>query len=193
MRGLQGSISGLSEVINSFSLWCGRMVSWLTLLMALLVFVVVLLRYVFNTGSIQLQESITYLHGMVFLIGAAYTLQQDAHVRVDVFYRQMSHRHRAWVDLVGTLVFLLPVCLYIFWVSLDYVVLSWKINESSGEAGGLPALYLLKSLLLVMPLLLIMQGLSGFLRCLLFLFADGESPYQSAPEKASVQEVFSRD
>ena len=171
-------ISGLANKIEQISEWIGRLVSWLTLFMVLLVFVVVVLRYVFNMGSIALQEVVTYLHGMVFLLAAGYTLKQDEHVRVDVFYSSMSHQRRAWVDLLGTVLFLFPVCIYIFSMSLDYVVLSWRISEASGETGGLPGLYLLKSLILIMPILMMLQGLAWIIRRFLFLFADAESPYK---------------
>ena len=177
MNSLQDRLSNLARMIEKTSYWSGRLVSWLTLLLVLLVFVVVVLRYLFEIGSIPLQESITYLHGMIFLLGAAYTLQQDEHVRVDVFYSSMTHRNRAWVDLGGTIFLLFPVCLYIFTMSLDYVLLSWRINESSGEAGGLPGLYLLKSLILIMPVMMMVQGTASILRSLLFLFAQGQSPY----------------
>ena len=167
----------LAKLIENFSRWTGKVISWLTLVMVALMFVIVILRYIFDIGSIPLQESIIYLHGMVFLLGSAFTLQQNEHVRVDVFYSAMSHRSRAWVDLFGTLVFLFPVCIFIFTMSLDYVLLSVRINESSSEAGGLSNLYLLKSLILIMPTLMMLQGLAWIIRSALFLFSDGESPY----------------
>ena len=179
MDAVQKLMSELANKIEKLSEWSGRVVSWLTLMMVLLVFVVVVLRYAFNIGSIELQESITYLHGMIFLLAASFTLKEDEHVRVDVFYSAMSHQKRAWVDLMGTLVFLFPVCIYIFTMSLDYVLLSWRIGEASGEAGGLPALYLLKSLILIMPILMMLQGLAWIIRRVLYLFGGAESPYKS--------------
>jgi TRAP-type mannitol/chloroaromatic compound transport system permease small subunit len=173
------TLKNLAKVIESFSQITGKAVSWLTLAMVVLVFFIVILRYIFDIGSISLQETVTYLHGMVFLLGAAYTLQQNEHVRVDVFYSSMSHRSRAWVDLFGTIVFLFPVSLFIFYMSLDYVLVSIRINESSSEAGGLSNLYLLKSLILLMPCLLMLQGLAWIIRCALFLFSDGQSPYET--------------
>jgi len=164
--------------IEKFSRWVGHLTSWLTLIMVLVVFFVVIMRYLLNMGSIELQESIIYLHGMVFLLAAAFTLQQDEHVRVDVFYGRWNDRKRALVDLIGTLLLLFPVCIYIFSMSLDFVLLSWKINESSGEAGGLPALYLLKSLILIMPVLLMLQGLAWIIVRILFLSGYVESPYK---------------
>jgi len=182
MSRLQKSMSGLVHRIETLSEWSGKAVSWLTLFMVLLVFFVVFLRYVLNVGSIPLQESITYLHGMVFLLGASYTLKQNEHVRVDVFYSVMSHKKKAWVDVLGNLIFLFPVCLYILFMSLDYVLLSWRINEASVEAGGLPGLYLLKSLILVMPVLMMLQGIANVLKISLFLFFNAASPYVGTPE-----------
>lgn len=138
--------------------WIGRAVAWLTLLMVIITFTVVVLRYGFDQGSIAMQESVMYLHALNFMLGAAYTLKHDAHVRVDIFYQQMGPRGRAGVDLFGTLLLLLPVCGFIFWTSWDYVAAAWAVQESSGEAGGLPFVYLLKSLLLLMPSLLMIQA-----------------------------------
>ena len=145
--------------INTFIDFCGRSVSWLTLLMVLVTFFVVVLRYAFDSGSIALQESITYLHSMIFLIGASWTLQQDAHVRVDIFYTNFSKEARAWVDFIGSAFLLLPVMVFISWISWDYVASSWDVFEGSREAGGIAGVFLLKSLILVFTALLILQGL----------------------------------
>jgi TRAP-type mannitol/chloroaromatic compound transport system permease small subunit len=120
----------------------------------------VVLRYGLNLGSIALQESITYLHAMVFMLGAAYTLQRNEHVRVDIFYQRFSERRKALVDVAGTLLFLIPCCFFIFWVSLDYVAAAWSIHEGSREAGGLPAVFLLKTLIPITAVLLGLQGLA---------------------------------
>lgn len=138
--------------------WTGRAVAWLTVLMVIITFSVVVLRYGFDLGSIAMQESVIYLHALNFMLGAAYTLKHDAHVRVDIFYQKMTSRGKAWVDLFGTLLLLLPMCGFIGWSSWDYVATAWSVREASGEAGGLPFVYLLKSTLLVMPALLILQG-----------------------------------
>ena len=152
-------LNTLINTINNFIDLCGRSVSWLTLLMVLVTFFVVLLRYAFDSGSIAMQESITYLHSMIFLIGASWTLQQDAHVRVDIFYTQFGAEGRAWVDFVGSVFLLLPVMVFISWISWDYVSSSWSVLEGSREAGGLAGVYLLKSLILVFTTLLMLQGL----------------------------------
>ncbi len=136
----------------------GKAASWLILFMVLITFVVVLLRYGFNLGWVWLQESVTYLHAAVFMLAAAWTWQEDGHVRVDILYRGRSARHRAWVNLLGTLLFLVPVCLYLLIIGWDYVAASWALREGSRQAGGLPLVYLLKSLILALPLLLLLQA-----------------------------------
>lgn len=167
-------ISQLATRIDNFSDACGRAIAWLTLGMVLTQFAVVVLRYAFETGWIAMQESILFMHGLVFLLGAAYTLRHDGHVRVDIFYRHLSHRGQALVDVLGTLFLLLPVCAYIFLASFDYVTESWGLFEGSREAGGLPGVFLLKTSILLMAVLFSLQGLSLLLRNLLTLFGEGE-------------------
>lgn len=144
--------------LRNFIAFCGKSVAWLTLAMVLLTFAIVVLRYGFNLGWIWLQESLTYMHVAVFTIAAAWTLQVDDHVRVDIFYADMSERKRARVDLLGTLIFLLPFCIFLVVMAWPYVANSWKLLETSREAGGLPLVFVLKSLMLVMPGLLLLQG-----------------------------------
>ena len=121
------------RLIETLSEWTGRCVAWLTLAMVLTTFMVVVLRYVFDTGWIAMQETITYMHALVFLLGAAYTLKHDGHVRVDIIYRKMPVRSRAWIDLLGVLFLLLPMCLFITWISWDYVQTAWELREASRE------------------------------------------------------------
>lgn len=139
----------------------GKGVAWLTLLMVLLTFSIVILRYGFNLGWIWLQEIVIYLHVAVFTIAAAWTLQQDDHVRVDIFYTDMSKKKRALVDLLGTVLFLIPFCLFMLIISWPYVANSWQLLESSREAGGLPLVFVLKSLILILPALLLGQAVIG--------------------------------
>ena len=137
----------------------GQTIAWLTVVMVLLTFTIVILRYGFNLGWIWLQESLTYIHVAVFSIAAAWTLQLDGHVRVDIFYADMSRKNRARVDLLGSLFFLVPFCIFILIIAWPYVMTSWGLLESSREAGGLPLVYLLKSLIMVMPALLLGQAI----------------------------------
>lgn len=146
------------QTLRSFIALCGKSVAWLTLLMVLLTFTIVVLRYGFNLGWIWLQESLTYMHVAVFTIAAAWTLQLDGHVRVDIFYADMPEKKRALVDLLGTLIFLLPFCVFLLIIAWPYVSTSWKLLESSREAGGLPLVFLLKSLIMILPALLLSQA-----------------------------------
>ncbi|TDJ48450.1 MAG: TRAP transporter small permease subunit [Gammaproteobacteria bacterium] len=129
--------------------------------MVIVTFVIVVLRYVFDFGWIWLQETVGWMHAAVFMLAAAYTLAEDAHVRVDIFYRNCSPRRRALIDTVGTLIFLVPVCGFLIWSSWDYVSVSWSIREGSREAGGLvyPFTSILKSMIPLMALLLFGQAL----------------------------------
>ena len=147
----------------------GRAVSWLTLAMVLTAFTVVVLRYGFSLGWVAMQESYVWMHGVVFMVGASYTLLHNGHVRVDVLYRPRGPRFKAWVDLVGVLVLLLPVIVAIWRAAYPYVITSWDKLESSREAGGLPGLFLLKSVILVFCVLLASQGLALAGRSLLIL------------------------
>lgn len=147
----------------------GHGVAWLTLAMVLIQFLIVVLRYTFGIGMIALQESVVWMHAVVFMLAAAYTLGADGHVRVDVFYRDARPRVRAGIDLMGVLLFLWPVCALLLWAGWPFVQFSWRIGEASPHGGGLPALYLLKSMLIVMPVLLIVQGLALAVRSALVM------------------------
>jgi TRAP-type mannitol/chloroaromatic compound transport system permease small subunit len=145
-------------LLRKFIAACGKAVAWLTLAMVLLTFTIVVLRYGFNLGWIWLQESLTYLHVLVFCVVAAWALQQDGHVRVDIFYASMTAKNRARVDLLGSVLFLVPFCAFTLYISWPYVANSWKLLETSREAGGLPLVFLLKTLIMVLPALLLGQA-----------------------------------
>jgi TRAP-type mannitol/chloroaromatic compound transport system permease small subunit len=138
----------------------GRWVAWGTISLVFITALVVVLRYGFATGSIALQEAIMYNHALLFMLGIAYTYQQDKHVRVDIFYVNGSVRYRAWVNLLGTLLFTLPVMGFILWAGWDYVAASWSVFETSTEGSGIAYLYLLKSVILVMAVLVALQGIA---------------------------------
>lgn len=164
MSSVKYSLEKLVSHVDSLSDWTGRGIAWLTLIMVLTQFFIAVMRYAFDTGWIALQESVLFMHALVFLIGAAYTLRHDEHVRVDIFYQRLSVKGRAWVDTLGSLLLLLPVSIFIFWVSWDYVTGSWALLEGSREAGGLPGVFLVKSSILAMAGLLILQGLAMLVR-----------------------------
>ena len=165
LRTLKTSLSA----VEKFTEVTGRFISWATLTMVILVVLVVITRYFLGLGSIALQESVTYLHCLVFMMGFAFTLKHDGHVRVDIFYRGFSPRFKAIVNLIGGLLFLIPFCLLIFFISWDYVLASWVIRETSAENNGLPFIYLLKTLMLLMPVTLLLQGIAEIIRSGLIL------------------------
>lgn len=156
-------------IIDAISEWIGKTISWLTLLMVLITFLVVSLRYAFDIGWIAMQESVGYMNSLVFMLGAAYTLKNNQHVRVDIFYQGFSTTTQAWINCLGTLLLLFPVCFFIIFISWEYIAESWRIREGSQHSGGLPGLYLLKSSIIAMAVLLILQGLSIVLSNLLTL------------------------
>ena len=171
---MEQDVKGLIARVDEINAFVGRLTSWLTLVMVIVTVVIVVMRYVFDVGFIWLQEGLTWMHAAVFMLGAAYTLQEDEHVRVDIFYREMSARKRAWVNLLGVLVFLFPLCAYLAAESWDYVVSAWRIREISRDTGGLPypAIPLLKSMLLAMPALIALQGLTLALRSFATIRSD---------------------
>jgi TRAP-type mannitol/chloroaromatic compound transport system permease small subunit len=140
---------------------------WLCLLVAVVQFAVVLMRYVLGIGSIWLQETIIYGHAALFMLAAAWTLRDEGHVRVDVFYTDASPQARAWIDLLGALLLLLPFMAVLTWFALPYVARSWVILESSRETSGLPFVFLLKTLMVLFALLLALQGVAQAIRAVL--------------------------
>ncbi|MDH3273086.1 MAG: TRAP transporter small permease subunit [Gammaproteobacteria bacterium] len=155
----------LFDRISSIS---GRAISWMTLCMVVVTAIIVVMRYVFDAGSIWLQELVIWMHAAVFMVGAAYTLLHEEHVRVDIFYRKMSPRGQALVDLLGVTIFLLPLCGFLAFKSYDFAAASWSIHEVSREPGGLPypAIPAMKSIVILMPVAVALQGISLMLRSL---------------------------
>lgn len=164
------TLQSLINLIDSINEWIGKLVSWLTLVMVVMTTLIVLLRYVFDIGWVAMQEAVLYMHSLVFMLAAAYTFKHGGHVRVDIFYQRFNIKTKAWVDLLGTLLLLLPVSGLIIWSSWDYILNSWEIHESSRNSGGLPGVYLLKSCILMMAILLILQAISTILKSLLTIF-----------------------
>ncbi|MEE8542597.1 MAG: TRAP transporter small permease subunit [Gammaproteobacteria bacterium] len=166
----------IRRALEDFSELTGTVIAWLTIMMVLVTFTIVVLRYAFSLGWISMQESVTWMHAAVFMLGAAYTLKRDEHVRVDIFYRTMSARGQAVVDLLGTLIFLLPMAVFLAVSSWDYVSTSWHIREASREVGGLPYPFvpILKSLIPATAGMLILQGIANLLGAILILM--GRTP-----------------
>lgn len=157
------------RTIDFLSAAVGKSAAWLTLAIVLLTTYLVIGRYVLRTNSIALQELVVYMHAAVFMLGAAYALQRDEHVRVDVFYRGAAPRNKAIVNIVGTLFFLLPFATLVLWFSWRYAGNAWQVREASSNAGGLPYVYWLKTLIPVFAAMLIVQGIAELLRNILIL------------------------
>ena len=152
------------KYLHNFSLITGKSIAWLTLAMVIGSVINLAASWLFNISWIWLRESITWMHGANFLLAAAYTLNRQGHVRVDIFYSKMTQRKKALVDLFGTTFLLIPTAAFIACASWPAFFLSWKVSEVSSEAGGLPAVYIVKSFLLIMPLLLILEAINQLLK-----------------------------
>ena len=150
----------LVRLIDRFNEAIGRATAWFALFLVMTQFIVVVMRYVFGFGSIFMQESIFYMHSILFMVGAGYTLLHDGHVRIDIFYREASTLRRAQVNLIGILVLLIPACVVMWWTAWSYVLDSWAVFEGSSETSGIPGLFLLKTLILVFVILVTLQGIS---------------------------------
>jgi TRAP-type mannitol/chloroaromatic compound transport system permease small subunit len=153
-----------AHLLDTLTARFGQACAWITVFLVLGTAVVVLLRYGFGIGATALQEAVLYGHALVFMGAAAWTLQRNAHVRVDIFYQKFSGRRQALVEILGTLLFLLPVCLFLGWSSWDYVGNAWATLEGSSESGGLKFVYLQKSIILVLVVGLVLQGISELIK-----------------------------
>ena len=157
----------LARAIHRLNAAVAHAIRWLALAMVVTTLTVVVLRYVFDTGAIVLQESVVYMHGLLFLLGIPYALNINAHVRVDIIYSKLDPSRQRLIDVAGHVLFLLPVAGFIFVTSLPYVSASWQVLEGSPEVGGIPAVFLLKTLIPVMAAALFLQGVAGILSLVL--------------------------
>jgi TRAP-type mannitol/chloroaromatic compound transport system permease small subunit len=163
------TLAWIADRIDGLNARIGRAVMWCTLLVVLVQFAVVLMRYVLGIGSLWLSESIIYGHAALFMLAAAWTLGENGHVRVDIFYADAPPRRKALVDLFGALLLLIPFAAVLAWLSLPYVARSWAILERSRETSGIPAVYLLKTLIPLFALLMALQGVSQAIRAVVVL------------------------
>ena len=177
VRALVQGIDGLSTAI-------AEAVKWLALAMVLMVAGLVIARYVFGLSTIKAQESVLYMHALLFLLAAPAALLTNGHVRVDIFYEKLSPRGRAWVDLAGTLLLLTPVAIVIFKTGGAYAARAWAIHEGSPEVNGLPAVYLLKTAIPVFAALMLVQGAAMAARAALVLVG------RPLPAPQKVEEVI---
>jgi TRAP-type mannitol/chloroaromatic compound transport system permease small subunit len=157
-------VNRFSNILENISTWVGERVKWLTTALVLLIFIDVVLRYLFSQTSAWVIELEWHVFALIFILGAAYTLKEDQHVRVDVFYTHFSQRKKAWVNLIGTLLFLIPWCLIIIYTSYHYADNSFAIRETSADPGGLPARYLIKFSVTIGFVLLLLQAVALCLR-----------------------------
>lgn len=167
---------GVAAVIGRVSGFFGAVAAVLCLAMIGVVFFDVVARYAFRGGSLALQELEWHLFAAMFLLGAAYAMREDAHVRVDVFYAHMSVRRRALVDLVGTLCLVLPVCTVILFGSVDFVGYAYSIGEGSPDPGGLPYRFIIKAALPLGYALVVLQSLAVVIRCVETLATREDRP-----------------
>jgi TRAP-type mannitol/chloroaromatic compound transport system permease small subunit len=153
----------LADAIDRLNGAIGRISAWAILIMALIQAAVIVLR-LFGVGSVWLHESLFYFHVALVLFTAAWTLRQDGHVRVDIFYTNVPPRTQAVIDLAGSVLLLLPFMLAIIWFAWPYTLRSWTILEGSREAGGLPLVFLLKGVILLFAAQMLLQGISQAIR-----------------------------
>lgn len=154
----------MTDVIDGISSVIAALIRWLVLLMVLVQFAIVVGRYVFGVNSIAAQESVLYMHATLFMLGAAYTLSIDKHVRVDVFYAKASKTTQRWIDIFGHLFLLIPSMLALLYWSWPSVINSWKILEGPISVGGIKAVFLMKSLISAFCILLLLQSFSCLIR-----------------------------
>ncbi|MEM7404173.1 MAG: TRAP transporter small permease subunit [Pseudomonadota bacterium] len=170
------ALSWVVRVLDALNEYVGRAAAWLTVFMVLMVTLIVVMRYVFGLGFIWMQESYVWAHGMVFMLGAGYTLLHDGHVRIDIIYRSASQTYRDIVNIIGCTAFVLPVCWIILEKSVGYVSRSFRLMESSAEAGGLPYLFILKGMIWAFAILLGLQAISLIVRSILSLAGHEVEP-----------------
>ncbi|MFZ7128402.1 MAG: TRAP transporter small permease subunit [Desulfobacterales bacterium] len=167
-------MSSFARIMDKISIYIGHTVSWMTLMMVLLTMYDVVMRYVFKAGSIWIQELEWHLFAANFMLAASWTLLRNGHVRVDLFYIRFNPKTKAWVDLIGSLLFLLPFCALIVYASIPFVSDSWAILEGSSDPGGLPARYILKTVIPLTFFLLALQGISEIIKNVATITSRGE-------------------
>jgi len=169
------ALKKLIELVDRFTDWTGRAVSWLTVVLVIIICYDVIMRYLFNSSSVAIYELEWHIFALIFLLGAGYALQYDKHVRVDVLYSKFPERAKAWVNLIGTLLLLLPFCLILIAEGFDFVSHSFMLGESSPDPGGLPFRYLIKAAIPLGVGILFLQGISQLLKNLLVIIAPANN------------------
>ncbi|MDM8542373.1 TRAP transporter small permease subunit [Desulfococcaceae bacterium HSG9] len=160
------------RIVDRLNEITGQFVAWLTTVLVLVVFYDVILRYVFAKGNIAMQELEWHLFSMIFLLGAAYTLKNNGHVRVDIIYVKFNEKTKAWINFIGSFLFLIPFALIVIYATKDFILNSWAVREVSPDPGGLPARYILKAMIPLGFGLLILQGVAEAFKNLLTIIND---------------------
>jgi len=150
----------LIGILDRITLTIGGAARWFALGLVVATAVIVTQRYVFGYASTKLQESVIYMHALLFLLASASALLNGGHVRVDVIYEKLDERGKAWTDLIGTYLALMPMSFLILWSSTGYMNSTWRILEQSRESDGLPFVFLLKTAIPVFAIMMILQGFS---------------------------------
>ena len=161
--------------IDSINEWIGRGVAFITVGLVVVMFSDVVMRYLFKKSFVMVQELEWHLFGFIFLIGAGYTLLYDGHVRVDVIYQKLKPVAKAWINLLGTIFFLIPGCLMVIITSWKFTHNSWMVFEGSPDPGGIPLRFIIKGAITVGFALLLMQGLALGLRSLTQIMDKGKT------------------
>jgi TRAP-type mannitol/chloroaromatic compound transport system permease small subunit len=167
-------LAAFARAVDAINDLVGRIIAWLTLATVLVCFAGVFMRYVLNVGFIWMQDLYVWLHATVFVVGAGYTYLVGGHVRVDIFYARMSERAKAWIDLIGCVVWLLPWLAVLVATSMPWVAISWRLFEPSTNIGGMPGLFLLKTEIIVFTVLVGLQGFGVMCRSLLLIGGQPE-------------------
>jgi TRAP-type mannitol/chloroaromatic compound transport system permease small subunit len=159
-------------IIEFIIRWIGEKSSYINVLLVMIICIDVFMRYILNTTQTWVIELEWHLFALIFLLGASYTLQEDQHVRVDLFYADRSNKSKAWINLAGTLLFLVPWCLILINSSFNYATNSWMMNEGSPNPGGLPARYIIKYCMTFGFVLLLLQGIAVIYRSVQTIFSS---------------------
>ena len=160
------------KTIESIIRWIGEKSSYINVLLVMIICIDVFMRYILNTTQTWVIELEWHLFALIFLLGASYTLQEDQHVRVDLFYADSSIKSKAWINFLGTLLFLVPWCLILVNSSFNYATNSWMMNEGSPNPGGLPARYIIKYCMTFGFILLLLQGIAVIYRSVQTIFSS---------------------
>ena len=173
---MKSLLLNLASKIDAFTEYTGRCTSSLVIILTLLVGYDVSMRYLFNSGSIAIQELEWYTFSIIFLLGSSYTLKHNEHVRLDIFYnsKYINDRTRAWFDILGTLLILIPFCFLIIYSALPFVTQSYIHNEISPDPGGLTARWLIKAVIPLSFFLLLIQGVADVLKNLFLVLGNNK-------------------